>query len=134
MSTLKNYVFAMYSLWSAGTYNFINFNFLCRGAPVLKKTNSGMLFISSFCPPPYVTDTGTILFSLFSTSVCKTYVKKTNSRMLNFWDTSSLKFKYSASPILNLYIAELLVLFVGHGRTKRIFQVPSPRTRDPKNA
>jgi len=75
-----------------------------------------MLFILAFITPPYVTNTGTT-FSLFSTSVCKTYVKKTNSRMMNFWDTSSLKFKYSASPILNLYIAELLVLFVGHGRT-----------------
>ena len=107
----------MYSLWSAGTYNFINFNFLCRGAPNLKKTNLGIIFISSFCPPPYVTDTGTIPFSLFFTSICKTYVKKTNLRMLNFWDTSFLKFKYSASLILNLYIAELLVLFVGHKRT-----------------
>jgi hypothetical protein len=117
----------MYSLLSAGTYNFIHFNFLCRGAPVLNKTNSGMLFISSFCPPPYVTDTGTILFALFSTSVCKTYVKKTNSRMLNFWYTSSLKFKYSTSPILNLYIAELLVLFVGHGRTEARFSCPWPK-------
>jgi hypothetical protein len=82
-----------YSLWSPGTYNFINFNFLCRGAPVLKKPNSEMLFIWSFCPPPYVIDIGTILFALFSTSVCKTYVKKTNWRMLNFLDMSSLKFK-----------------------------------------
>ena len=116
----------MYSLWSAGTYNFINFNFLCWGAPALKKTNSGMLFILFFCPPPYVTDTGTILFSLFSTSVCKTYVKKTNLWMLNFSDTSSLKFKYSASAILNLYIAEMMVLFVGNGRTKVRFSGPQP--------
>jgi hypothetical protein len=121
MSTLKNCIFAMYSLWSARTYNFINFNFLCRGAPVLKKTNSGMLFISSFCPPPYVTDTGTILFSLLSTSVCKTYVKKTNSRMLNFWDTSSLKFKYSASPILNLYIAETVGAICRTRKNKSVF-------------
>jgi hypothetical protein len=85
-----------------------------------------MLFISFFCPPPYVTDTGTIPFALFSTSVCKTYVKKTNPRMLNFWDTRSLKFKYSASLILNLYIAGLLVLFVGHGITKTRFSSPQP--------
>jgi hypothetical protein len=91
-----------------------------------------MLFISSFYPPPYVTDTGTIPFSLFSTSVCKTYVKKTNSWMLNFWDMSSLKFKYSASMILNLYIAELLVLFVGHRRTKAHFSGPQPENPQSK--
>jgi hypothetical protein len=140
MYALKNYVFFMYSLWFARTYNFINFNFLCRGAPVLKKTNLGMLFISFFFPPPYVTDTDTILFSLFSTIVCKTYVKKTNPRMLNFWDTSSLKFKYSASVILNLHITKNVgticraqknrsVFFRSPSREHAIQKMPKSRSR-----
>jgi hypothetical protein len=69
----------MYSLCSPGTYNLIHFNFFYPEAPVLKKTNSEMLFIWSSCPPPYVTDIGTIFFVHLSTTVCKTYVKKTNS-------------------------------------------------------
>ena len=83
----------MYNLCTPGTYNLINFYFLCPGAPVLKKTNSGMLFIWSSFPPPCVIDIGTIFFVHIPTTVCKIYVKKSNSRLFNFWDTSPLKFK-----------------------------------------
>jgi hypothetical protein len=83
----------MYNLCSPGTYSLIHSNFLYPRAPILKKTNSGMLFIWSSCPPLYVTDIGTIFFVHFPTTVCKTYVKKNNSQMLNFWDMSPLKLK-----------------------------------------
>jgi hypothetical protein len=75
---------------------------------------------------PYVTDVTTIFLFLLTT-VCKTYVKKSNSRMLVFLH-QPFKFKYFASLIVNLYIAELSVLFVGHGTTETEL-----RARHPEN-
>jgi hypothetical protein len=80
----------MYNLCCPGTYNLINFNFFCPRALVLKITNSGMLISLCFFPRTYVTRRYYYFFVFLSMNVCKKYVKKTNSGMLNFFVSKNL--------------------------------------------
>ena len=119
----------MYNLWSPGTFIFINFNFFCPWALVLRKANSTMLFF----------------FVLFSTKLCNRHhccffcvflsaiLCKKSMAMLKKFDTRPLKLKLCPSLIVNLYIAELSVLFCRTRNNKKSqFSAPIPRTRYPK--